>query len=74
MDFIIKHMIKIRVLLIVIFLFLTLAIVEAEKILLYYVVIAISGMSTVNWTIFMWYLICNSLVFDSSANHEFYDG
>lgn len=42
MDFIIKHMIKIRVLLIVIFLFLTLAIIEAEKILLYYVVIVIS--------------------------------
>jgi hypothetical protein len=31
------------------------------------------GMSTVNWTIFMWYLICNSLVFDSSMNHGFYD-
>ncbi|WP_239734472.1 hypothetical protein [Mammaliicoccus sp. G-M28] len=31
------------------------------------------GMSTVNWTIFMWYLIYNSLAFDSSMNHEFYD-
>lgn len=32
------------------------------------------GMSTVNWTIFMWYLIYNPLEFDSSMNHEFYDG
>ncbi|RIL47491.1 HD domain-containing protein [Mammaliicoccus fleurettii] len=31
------------------------------------------GMSTVNWTIFMWYLIYNSLVFYSSMNRGFYD-
>lgn len=42
MDFIIKHMMKIRVLLIVTFLFLTLAVVEVDNVLLYYVVIVIS--------------------------------
>lgn len=42
MDFIIKHMMKIRVLLIVIFLFLTLAVVEVDNVLYYYLVIVIS--------------------------------
>ena len=32
----------------------------------------LSGMSTVNWTVFMWYLIYNSLVFDSSMNRRLY--
>jgi len=31
------------------------------------------GMSTVNRTIFMWYLTYNSLAFDSSMKHGFYD-
>lgn len=42
MNFIIKHMMKIRVLLIVTFLSLIVAIVEADKVFLYYVVIVIS--------------------------------
>lgn len=42
MNFVIKHMMKIRVLLIVTFLSLTVAIVEADKVFLYYVVIVIS--------------------------------
>lgn len=42
MDFIIKHMIKIRVLLILTFLFLTIVIVEADKTYSYYLVFIIA--------------------------------